>query len=69
MTPKPPNQGINIEAGCGIGCLAIVLFIILMTAITGGGDSGGGSSRDDCRSSYEGVGDGTVDWRGICDVK
>ncbi|GGL14403.1 hypothetical protein GCM10010094_89070 [Streptomyces flaveus] len=50
-----------------------IAVVALVAAVGYGAGSGSDSSnpredRDTCRESYEGVGDDTVDWRGMCDV-
>ncbi|MFJ9684667.1 hypothetical protein ACIRRX_03120 [Streptomyces bacillaris] len=59
----------------GIGCLSLLLLIVVLGLFTEpleGGPGGNGDSpresREECRERYEGAGDGTVDWRGICDL-
>ncbi|MDQ1027513.1 hypothetical protein QF035_005095 [Streptomyces umbrinus] len=53
--------------------VSIVVVALLVAAVGYGTSSGSDPSNppedlDTCRESYEGVGDGTVDWRGMCDV-
>ncbi len=59
----------------GIGCLSLLLLIVVLGLFTepleggpGGNGDSPGESREECREGYEGAGDGTVDWRGICDL-
>ncbi|MFD9411556.1 hypothetical protein ACFWBN_31660 [Streptomyces sp. NPDC059989] len=70
-TPPPVDKVELVSGGCAIGCGLIIRLMVLggILAAVDGSDSSPSSSRDDCRSRYTGVGDGTVDWRGICDVK
>ncbi|MGW6842251.1 hypothetical protein [Streptomyces sp. NPDC054958] len=77
MTRKltPDEEFDRIRNGCGIGCGALLVITLLLAGATNAcssgssGGGGGGETRSDCRSRWEGVGDGSVDWRAICDVK
>ncbi|WP_404955198.1 hypothetical protein [Streptomyces sp. 147326] len=74
-----PQKGPTFEQGCCGGCLFIILIIMLVGALSGdpephyrhGPDDvqNGTVSREDCRNDWKDVGDGTVDWRGICDAR
>ncbi len=76
VSPSPPRSVPASDSprisGCSLGCGVIVVLLFLTAAIgaaTGDRDSHEPDTREQCRSRWAGAGDGTVDWRGICDVK
>ncbi|MFE1267187.1 hypothetical protein [Streptomyces sp. NPDC058757] len=70
--PSSAPQAQPLAAGRPHLLLAVLVFVVLAVAIavSSGNDSDPRptkpQNREECERAYEGVGDGTVDWRGIC---
>ncbi|MFC7790975.1 hypothetical protein [Streptomyces cinereoruber] len=65
--------GSHKPSGAFVAGIIAIVAVILIVANMGGQDSEPYApttpkNREECERAYEGVGDGTVDWRGICPV-